>query len=140
MVLLIIMIKIICKKHNDKYIKYCRECKKNICFLCLNENDNHNIIELGNIIPNKDELLKEMKYLSDIINKFKNIIEEIKNILNKTINNIELYYKIINNIINNFNNKNRNYENYYNLNEIKNSNSNIINDINSIINENNIKI
>jgi len=33
--------------------------KKNICFLCLNEHDKHNIIELGNIIPNKDELLKE---------------------------------------------------------------------------------
>ena len=128
----------ICKKHNDKYIKYCKECKENICFLCINEHNNHNIIDLLNIIPNKDELLKEMKNFSEIFNKFKDNIKEINNILNKVLNNIEIYYKIFNNIINNYNNNNRNYENYTNLNEIKSSNINIINDLNNIINENNI--
>ena len=103
----------ICKKHNDSYIKYCKVCKENICFNCINEHNNHNIIELSNIIPNKDELLKQMNNLREIINKFKNNIEEIKKILNKVLNNIEIYYKIFNNIINNYNNKNRNYENYY---------------------------
>jgi len=128
----------ICKKHNNTYIKYCKECKENICFLCINEHKNHNIIDLLNIIPNKDELLKEMKYLNEIINKFKDNIKEINNILNKVLNNIEIYYKIFNNIINSYNNKNRNYEYYYNLNEIKIGNNNIINDLNNIINENNI--
>jgi len=27
----------ICKKHNDKFIQYCKQCKENICFLCKNE-------------------------------------------------------------------------------------------------------
>ena len=67
----------ICKKHNDKFIKYCKQCKENICFLCINEHNNHNIIEFVNIIPNKDELLKQMNSLNEIINKFKNNIEEI---------------------------------------------------------------
>ena len=115
----------ICKKHNDIYIKYCKECKENICSKCINEHNNHNnhnIIELLNIIPNKDELLKEMKNMREIINKFKNNIEEIENIINKVLNNIEIYYRICNNIINNYNKKNRYYENYYNLNEIMISN------------------
>ena len=128
----------ICKKHNDKFIKYCKECKENICFLCINDHNNHNIIEFVNIIPNKDELLKQMKYLKEIINKFKINIEEINNILNKVLNNIEIYYKIFDNIINSYHNRKRNYENYYNLNEIMRSNNNIINDLNNIINENNI--
>ena len=72
----------ICKKHNDRFIKYCKECKENICFNCINEHKYHNIIELSNITPNKDELLKQMKNMNEIINKFKNSIEEIKNILN----------------------------------------------------------
>ena len=130
--------KYICKKHNDRYIKYCKKCKENICFLCINEHNNHNIIDLINIIPNKDELLKNLKYLNEIIDKFKNSIKEMDNILNKVLNYIEIYYKIISIIIKHYNNKNRSYENYYNLNEIKNSNNIIINDLTNIINKNNI--
>ena len=73
----------ICSKHNDSYIKYCKECKENICSKCIDEHNNHNIIELLNLIPNKDKLLKEMKYMREFINKLKINIEEIKNILNK---------------------------------------------------------
>ena len=128
----------ICTKHNDRYINYCKKCKQKICFKCINEHKNHNIIELLNIIPNKDKLLKEMKYMREFINKLKINIEEIKNILNKVLNSIEMYYKIFNKIINIYDNKNRNYENYYNLNEIKKSNNNIINELININNENNI--
>ena len=129
----------ICKKHNDRYIQYCKKCKVNICFLCKNEHYNHNIIDLSEIMPNKEELLKEMKYMKELINKFKKDIENIQNILNKIANNIDIYYKIFNKIIiNHDNNINRNYQNYYNLNEIKNNNKTIINDLNNIINEQNI--
>jgi len=71
------------KKHSERYIKYCKGCKENICFLCINEHNGHDIIELGNIIPNKDELLNEMNYFREIMNKFKNKIEEINDILKK---------------------------------------------------------
>jgi hypothetical protein len=127
----------ICRKHNDKYIKYCKECKEDVCFNCINEHNYHNIIELSNIIPNKEELLQEMKYINEIINILKNNIEEIKNMLNSVLNNFEIYYKIFNINIINYNN-NRSYEKYFNLNEIKKSNRNIINDIYYIINENNL--
>ena len=126
------------KKHNEIYIRFCKDCKENLCFLCINEHNSHNIIDLVNLIPNKDELLKSLNNLNEVINKFKENIKKINNIVNKVLNNIEIYYKIINNIINNYNNKNRNYEIYCNLNEIKNSNSIIINDLNHIINKNDI--
>jgi hypothetical protein len=59
-----------------------KKCKKNLCFFCINEPNNHCIIDLFNIIPNKDELLKEMKYLNEIINKLKDNIIEINKITN----------------------------------------------------------
>ena len=31
---------IICNKHNEKYIKYCNECNKDICMECLKEHKN----------------------------------------------------------------------------------------------------
>ena len=31
----------ICRKHNEKFVKYCKECKENICMLCQNEHKNH---------------------------------------------------------------------------------------------------
>ena len=128
----------ICKKHNEKYIKYCKKCKENICFTCTDKHYNHNIIELLNIIDNKSKLKEDMKFMREKINKFKDNIKNIKNILNKILNNIEIYYKIFNNFIENYNFNNRNYENYHNLNIIKDSNNNIINELNNIINENNI--
>ena len=128
----------ICIKHNDKYIRYCKKCKMNLCFFCINEHNNHNIIDLINIIPNKEELLKEMKSLNEIINKFKDNIKEINNLFNKVLSNLEIYYKIFNNIINNYNKKNKNYENYHNLNEIKDTSNNIIKELNAIIDEKNI--
>ena len=124
-----------CKRHKDAFIMYCEECKENLCFLCKNEHNSHKTIDLGNIFPNKIELLKSMENLKKLIDKFKNDIEAIKNILNKTLNNIEQYYKIFNYIIENFENEKRNYHNFFNLNEIKKSSDNIINDLNNIINE-----
>ena len=82
----------LCKKHNDKYIQFCKQRKGNICFSCKNYHNNHSFIELVNLVPNKDELLKGMNYMRQLINKFKNNIEEIKKIINKVLDNIEIYY------------------------------------------------
>ncbi len=113
----------ICRKHNEKFVKYCKECKKDLCFLCEKEHQNHNNIYLGDIIVNKDEILKENKELRNIIDKLKMNIEEIKEILNKVINNIEIYYNINKDIINNYEDRKRNYYKLKNINEIKNSNN-----------------
>jgi len=124
----------ICKKHNDSFIKYCKECNENICIICENEHNNHDIIDLGKIIPNKDELIGQMEELKLIIDKFKNKIEIIKEILNRIINIMGIYYNINNNIINNYNINKRNYIKLMNLNNIKNNNENLIKELNNIIN------
>ena len=128
----------ICKKHNDNYIKYCKECKENMCILCENEHNNHDIIYLGNMIINKDDLIKENEELKNIIDKLRENIEEIKNMLNKILNNVEIYYKINKEMIDNYDNKKRNYYILKNINELKDKNKNIMKDINEIIKENDI--
>ena len=49
--------------------------------LCENEHNNHNMIYFGEMIINKDNLLKENDEFEKIIYKLKNNIEKIKNIL-----------------------------------------------------------
>ena len=78
----------ICKKHNESFNKYCKECNENICIICEKEHNNHEIIDLGKIIPNKDELIKEMEELKLIIDKFKDKIEMIKIIFNRIIKRV----------------------------------------------------
>jgi len=128
----------ICKKHNESFNKFCKECNENICIICENEHNNHDIIDLGKIIPNKDELIKGMENLKLIIDKFKNKIKIIKEILIRITNMMEIYYKINNNIINNYSMNKRNYIKLMNLNNIKNNNENLIKELNNIINDDNL--
>ena len=83
-----------CKLHNDPYIRYCNQCKNNICILCEKEHNNHNLISLVDILPNENELEENNKNLRNIINEFKNEIQDMINKLNNINNNIELYYNI----------------------------------------------
>ena len=128
----------ICKKHKDSFIKYYKKCNENICILYENEHNNHEMIDLVKIIPNKNELIKGMEKLKLIIDKFKYKIEIIKEIFNRIIYMMEIYYKINNNIINNYNMNKRNYIKLINLNNIKNNNENLIKEINNIINNDNM--
>ena len=63
-----------CEIHNEPLIKYCIECKKNICFAC-EEHEEHETIFLGNIKPNmeeKKEILNELKIYIYKFNRKKN--------------------------------------------------------------------
>ena len=108
----------ICKKHNDSFIRFCKKCKENICLLCEKDHKNHENIYLGDMIINKYELLKENENLTNIIDKLRMIIEEIKKILDKVLNNIEIYNKINKEIIDNYDERKRNYYLLMNINEI----------------------
>ena len=33
----------ICNKHNETFVKYCYNCKKDLCFSCLKEHKSHKI-------------------------------------------------------------------------------------------------
>ena len=99
----------ICNKHNDAYSKYCEECKENICLICENKHINHKIFDFKNILLDKNELLKLMSNLKDVLDKFKSKIKIIKEIFDKLVNIMDLYYNINNNIINNYNINKRNH-------------------------------
>ena len=101
----------LCKKHNDNFIKYCKDCKENICILCEKDHKTHDNIYLGDMIINKEDLLKESEKLSKIIDKLRDNIEEMKNRLNKVLYNIKIYDKINKYIIRNYDEKKR----YYNI-------------------------
>ena len=35
----------ICNKHNELFIKYCNECRENMCMLCENEHKNKKYVK-----------------------------------------------------------------------------------------------
>jgi len=130
----------ICDKHYENYNSYCEECKINLCTLCEGEHKSHKIISLGNIIPNKNELIENNKKLKEYLYLLNHNINIIINILEEVKENMNIFYRINEDIINNYNNenKNRNYEILFNINKIK--ENNILKELENIINENDIKI
>ena len=100
----------ICNKHNEILFKYCKNCKIDLCFQCIFEHKNHELISYENELIDIKELRKKMNNLNMIINKFKLNLEEIINKLKKLKDNLDIYYNINNNLLNNYEiNKNRNY-------------------------------
>ena len=129
----------ICNKHNEPLINYCNRCKKNICFLCGEEHKEHEIISLGKMMVNKNDLNIKLEELKKSLNIFDDNINKIMEILNKVKENIENYYRLEEYIFNNYDINKRNYEILYNINELINYNKVVIKDINSINNKNDIE-
>ena len=127
----------ICEKHNKIFMAYCEDCKSNICMYCEQKHNEHNIINYGKLIPEKNKMNDLLNHFLEKKNKLDDEIDKIIKKLNKVKENLENYYNIINDIINNFDREKINYEILYNINNI--NNNDIINDINNIINENNIE-
>ena len=99
-----------CFKHNLKYEKFCENCHKHLCKLCLEENNqrkcityNHNLKDISELILNKNNLVNNSKVLTEIHEKtkiFKEMIINWKKELDKKINEflssidkMELLYK-----------------------------------------------
>ena len=129
----------ICNKHNESYISFCQDCKKDICVMDENDHVGHKFITYGGIMSDKNDLKVKLNNFKIKINDFK---EDIKNIiiqLNNLIENIDSYYNIYENIVNNYENKNRNYLILQNINDLNNYNTKLIEIINKIVGEKNIK-
>ena len=111
----------ICQNHKDFYVSYCRDCKINLCMKCEKKHNNyHDIINYKNILPDEDEIKKELKEFKNKIDKFKNTIKEIINISNNVYENLQKFYQIFYDIIYNYNLRKRNYETLINVNSVKN--------------------
>ena len=127
----------VCNIHNGIFHKYCIQCKKNLCFDCEKDHINHNYINFKDIIPDKDNILKEIEVFKQNIENLKNNVKMMIIDLNTTINNIEIYYKISAEIAKSFYNmKYKDYQIIYNINEFKKYNKIINEDIKKIINNN----
>ena len=121
----------ICLLHDNKYIKYCLNCKLNLCQLCDNNNHKNHYIELfKDIYPSKEDIdifkkvnsllnnkKKENEWSKDQEPKLKKYIE-IKSLLvnsfNEYISNYN-YINNLNNIIRTTSNKFRYYKNENNI-------------------------
>ena len=130
-------IKYICRIHKEIFTSYCKKCKINLCTLCENNNKEHKINLLKEIIPNKKDLKENLAKIKRYIDQFGNIINKFNKILNNVKENLEQFYKIGKDLLNNYEIKNINYENLFNIKKI--IKNNIIKDIKEINKENDIK-
>ena len=110
----------ICKEHNEKYTRYCNQCKNNICLLCEQQHKNH---ETENIMPDVELIEKEMIDIQEKIDLFNTNITKIIKELEYIMKSLTLYSNICNNIYLNtlkkYDNQDRNYELLCNLKELK---------------------
>ena len=125
-----------CNKHNKQYNKYCYKCKINLCELCNNEHNNHEIINYGDIKFNINDIINqknEIRKTIDEFNKDAKEIKEINNEYNKVSQNFEIYFDLFDGIINNYNLKNIDYQTIQNLIEFNKYNQALIKDIKDIL-------
>jgi len=116
-----------CKKHQEPFIKYCQNCNSDLCKYCVfTHDDNHNIIEYTDIIPDENEinLLKQtlkifhenyIKLLDEIKKWEKNLSEKIL-FFEKEIENNELLNNI--DFINDFSKNEINFKNIFKFRKI----------------------
>ena len=121
----------ICHKHNETFVKYCKNCKEDICFSCIKKHKKHNLLSYENELEDINILRKNMNLLEKVIKQFKNNLEEIMKKFKKIMDIFDIFYNINNDILVNYEkNKNRNYMTLLNLNTI---NESVKNEITKII-------
>ena len=125
----------ICTEHYEHFIKYCNQCKKNICSSCEKEHIEHgNIEDIQEGIKEEKRKLFERKNDIELFNiNIKFIVEK----LNEISDTMNAYHEIINNLINTYETKNQNYRVLQNIRAINAANEiyeslNLINQISEI--------
>ena len=122
----------LCHEHNDFLVKYCEDCKIDICLTCVNEHRYHKLVSYEDKLINIKKLRKKMNDLKSIIDIFKKNLEDMIIKMRNIIENMNLFYNINNNILHNYEiNKKRNYNLLSILNHINDSIENEINKIKS---------
>ena len=107
----------ICKKHYESFISYCKNCKQDLCLLCIKEHHGHEMINYGDIIPDINIVKDEFNEFDNTIIKFKKYIDELVLKLKKLKDNLDNYHQIYDNIIKNFDQKKINYNIINNINK-----------------------
>ena len=75
----------LCKKHGEPFVKYCQDCRLNLCLLCGEEHNSvHKIISLKLLFTNIISIKKRLSEIRNIINKLKSNIKIIIVKLNRS--------------------------------------------------------
>ena len=53
----------ICNRHNENFIKYCDDCKIDLCLSCINSHKNHKLISYEDNLVDIKELKNKMNRL-----------------------------------------------------------------------------
>ena len=125
----------ICGIHNEKYVSFCKNCQKNLCFICKKKHKEHSLINYEDFLPDMIEEKSNINKLREDINKVNGIIDNFIQSLNNIKDNFENLYEIKKNIFDSLNSKCINYEMLYSYNQIV--ESQILKDINFIANNKN---
>ena len=107
-----------CFEHSTSFSKYCSDCKKNICIKCQRvSHGEHQLIDLGEILPLNDEIEKAKKLfelkkrklleLKKIVNEW---LKELNEKINCLLDSIDAEIIINRNILKNFKNDLMNYQ------------------------------
>ena len=111
-----------CLQHKKKYESYCIDCNKNICEICSQLHNQHEIIKYMNIKPKKSYINKLKRKIQIQKNIFNNFVEEMKLVINQKISIVESYMnnyiKIEESLIQRYNYSFYNYQLLRNLNNI----------------------
>ena len=65
----------ICIKHDEKFIKYCEDCKIDLCLSCVSEHKYHKILSYEDKLIDMKKLRKKMDNLNLAKNKVKMNLE-----------------------------------------------------------------
>ena len=70
----------LCSLHGRKFINYCKDCSKDICYSCSNGHFNHKLIYFSQILPSNLDIREGNKILAEMkkdLEKFKQSTKEI---------------------------------------------------------------
>ena len=118
----------ICEEHSEFYNSYCKSCQKNLCIECEKFHKTHKTETFGNIIPDKNKLIKDLAEYKNILKQFDDGVKAIINKLEQLVYNMKILFEINEDILNNYINfkSKRNYEIISNINEFQFNNNNFI--------------
>ena len=103
----------ICNKHNESLVQYCNNCNIDMCLSCSNEHKNHEIMLYQDKLIDIEILRNKMNEFESLINKMKINIEGIINKLKNIIENMNSIYIINNNILTNYEKYKKEIINHY---------------------------
>ena len=88
-----------CVEHNDKIISYCLSCLKDICMICYDNHEHHQIINLVDCKLKQNE----METIEEKIQYSKTFLENLKELFHQVINEMDSQASLLKNSYQQFN-------------------------------------